>query len=110
MKTTRLNLHYFSIVLLFIICMVTSPLFIQAQDSEPDQDTVEVIQDQSSSFNDSVQFDDMEPIFYEAAEDEAEAADEGNMSGITLYVGIAIVLLIALIVLKKVGGKRKTKE
>ena len=103
MKATFLKLLSLSFLLLFLVGMITSPLSAIAQDAE--SDTVEAVQDNSSSFNDSVQFDDMEPIFYEAADDEAEAVSEEG-SGVMLYVGIAVVLVIILIVLKKVGKKK----
>jgi len=103
MKTTLLKLLTLSFLFLFVFGMVVSPFAAIAQDAE--KDTVEAVQDNSSSFNDSVQFDDMEPIFYEAAEDEAEPASAGG-SSIWLYVGIAVVLVIMLIVLKKVGKKK----
>ena len=103
MKATFLKLLSLSFLLLFLVGMITSPLSAIAQDAE--SDTVEVVQDNSSSFNDSVQFDDMEPIFYEAADDEAETVSEEG-SGVMLYVGIAVVLVIILIVLKKVGKKK----
>ena len=105
MKTTFLKLLSLSFLFLFAFGMVISPIAAIAQDAE--KDTVEAAEDNSSSFNDSVQFDDMEPIFYEAAEDEAETVSEEG-SGIMLYAGIAIVLVIVLIVLKKVGGKKKS--
>ncbi|MCG8306006.1 MAG: hypothetical protein MI975_01355 [Cytophagales bacterium] len=104
MKTILLKLRAFGFSLFFIFTMIVNPLTILAQDAE--KDTVETVQDNSSSFNDSVQFDDMEPIFYEAAEEEAEPAGKSG-SGIFLYVGIAAVLIIVLIVLKKMG-KRKS--
>ncbi len=104
MKTTLLKLLSLSFLFLFVFGMIISPLTAIAQDAE--KDTVEA-PDNSSSFNDSVQFDDMEPIFYEAADDEAEPVSEGG-SSIMLYVGIAVVLVIILIVLKKVGGKKKS--
>jgi len=103
MKTTLLKLLTLSFLFLFVFGMIVSPLAAIAQDAE--KDTVEAVQDNSSSFNDSVQFDDMEPIFYEAAEDEEEPASEGG-SSIWLYVGIAVVLVAMLIVLKKVGKKK----
>jgi hypothetical protein len=72
-----------------------------------DQDTVEVIEDNSSAFNDSVQFDDMEPVFYEAADDEEVTSSEsGGTGNLWLYAGIAIVLVVVLIVLKKAGKKK----
>jgi len=104
MKTTFLKLLSLSFLFLFVFGMIISPLTVIAQDAE--KDTVEA-PDNSSSFNDSVQFDDMEPIFYEAADDDAEPASEEG-SGIMLYVGIAVVLVIILILLKKVGGKKKS--
>ncbi len=103
MKTTFLKLLSASFVFLFVSVMALNPTGALAQDA--DKDTVEVVQDNSSSFNDSVQFDDMEPIFYEAADDDEETASEGG-SNIVLYGGIAVVLLIILIVLKKVGKKK----
>lgn len=103
MKTTFLNLLSMSFVFLFVLGLALNPISALAQDAE--KDTVEAVQDNSSSFNDSVQFDDMEPIFYEAADDEEESASEGG-SNIVLYGGIAVVLLIVLIVLRKAGKKK----
>lgn len=103
MKTTILKLFTLSFLFLFVFGMIVSPLAAIAQDAE--KDTVEVSEDNSSSFNDSVQFDDMEPIFYEAADDEVEPASEEG-SNIMLYVGIAVVLVVVLVVLKKVGKKK----
>lgn len=104
MKATLLKLLSTGFLFLFVLGMVLTPLNSNAQDAE--KDTVDVLEDNSSSFNDSVQFDDMEPIFYEAAEDDAvDAASEGG-SNIMLYAGIAVVLLVVLIILKKVGKKK----
>ena len=103
MKRTILKLLSLSFLFLFMLGMIVSPLAAIAQDAE--NDTVKAAQDNSSSFNDSVQFDDMEPIFYEAADDEAETISEEG-SSIMLYVGIAVVLVVILIVLKKVGKKK----
>lgn len=100
MKATFLKLLTTSFLLIFVLGMVFSPVSVQAQD----EDSV-AVQDNSSSFNDSVQFDDMEPIFYEAVEEEVEPASDGD-SNIMLYAGIAVVLLVVLIVLKKVGKKK----
>ena len=106
MKTSFLKLLSLSFLFLFVFGLIVSPIAAIAQDAE--KDTVEAVQDNSSSFNDSVQFDDMEPIFYEAADDEAEPVSESS-SGIFLYDGLADVLIVILIVLKKVGGKKKTE-
>ena len=105
MKTTLLKLLATCFVFLFILGMALNPIHAIAQDAE--KDTVEAVQDNSSSFNDSVQFDDMEPIFYEATDDEEEVASEDN-SNIILYAGIAVVLLVILIALRKVGKKKKS--
>jgi hypothetical protein len=103
MKATILKLLSLSFLFLFMAGMIISPLSAIAQDA--DNDTVEAAQDNSSSFNDSVQFDDMEPIFYEAADDEPETVSEEG-SSIMLYAGIAVVLVIVLVVLKKMGKKK----
>jgi hypothetical protein len=70
-------------------------------------DSIEVIDENSSAFNDSVQFDDMEPVFYEAADDEEATTSESSGYGsIVLYAGIAVALVFVLIVLRK-SSKRK---
>ena len=103
MKTILLKLLSASFIFFFVLGLALNPIVAMAQDTE--KDTVEAVQDNSSSFNDSVQFDDMEPIFYEAAEDEEESVSE-NGSGMMLYVGIAVVLLVILLVLRKMGKKK----
>ena len=105
MKTTLLKLITYCFSLFFLFAMIIGPLKVFAQEEE--KDTVEAVQDNSSAFNDSVQFDDMEPIFYEATDDEEQPAEESSSSGIILYVGIAVVLVVVLVVLKKMG-KRKS--
>ena len=104
MKATKVSLQLSSFLFLFVIGMIAMPIATKAQQGTA-QDTTEAIQDNSSAFNDSVQFDDMEPIFYEATEDEVEPVSDSG-SGIVLYVGIAVVLLIVLILLKKFGKKK----
>ena len=107
MRTSFLKLIQTSLFLVMVIGMLVSPVALLAQEGETnEQDTIEVIEDNSSAFNDSVQFDDMEPVFYEAAEEEAPAESEGGMGTMLLYVGIAVVLIIVLIVLKKAGKKK----
>jgi hypothetical protein len=106
MKTTIFKLIQTSFLLAIVVGMLLTPLMGIAQEAT-DQDTVEVIEDNSSAFNDSVQFDDMEPVFYEAADDEEVTATEDSGTGsIMLYAGIAIVLVIVLVVLKKAGKKK----
>ncbi|NJN27749.1 MAG: hypothetical protein HC819_18170 [Cyclobacteriaceae bacterium] len=105
MKATLLKLISASFVFLLVFGMAQQPLNAQAPDSAEVQQDSAVLEDNSSSFNDSVQFDDMEPIFYEAAEDDAVETAADNGSNIWMYVGIAVVLLIVLVVLKKVSKK-----
>lgn len=104
MKTLFLKLALLGFAVLCISGMVLTPTVSTAQEAA--QDTVQAVEDKSSSFNDSVQFDDMEPIFFEATEDDEEVATDSGSSSIILYVGIAVALLVILIVLKKVGKKK----
>jgi Na+/H+ antiporter NhaC len=106
MKTSILKLIQASFFVAIVAALVVSPMMSIAQEAT-DQDTVEVIEDNSSAFNDSVQFDDMEPVFYEAADDEEVTSSEsGGTGNLWLYAGIAIVLVVVLIVLKKAGKKK----
>jgi hypothetical protein len=104
MKTSFLKLLSAGFLFLFVLGIMFHPLKTKAQDAQ--EDTVAAVQDNSSSFNDSVQFDDMEPIFYEAADDDATEKVASESSNIMLYAGIAVVLLVVLIVLKQVGKKK----
>jgi hypothetical protein len=109
MKTTILKLIQASFFVAIVVALAVSPMRSIAQDVGESAaiDTVEVIEDNSSAFNDSVQFDDMEPVFYEAADDEEVTSSEsGGTGNLWLYAGIAIVLVVVLIVLKKVGKKK----
>jgi Na+/H+ antiporter NhaC len=106
MKTSILKLIQASFFVAIVLALVVSPMMSIAQEAT-DQDTVEVIEDNSSAFNDSVQFDDMEPVFYEAADDEEVTSSEsGGTGNLWLYAGIAIVLVVVLIVLRKAGKKK----
>jgi Na+/H+ antiporter NhaC len=106
MKTSILKLIQASFFVAIVVALVVSPMMSIAQEAT-DQDTVEVIEDNSSAFNDSVQFDDMEPVFYEAADDEEVTSSESGGTGdLWLYAGIAIVLVVVLIVLRKAGKKK----
>jgi hypothetical protein len=110
MKTTLLKILPACFALLIFAALMFSTEMTMAQETtEPD--TTKAVQDNSSSFNDSVQFDDMEPIFYEATEDEAaEKPAEGGSSNLALYGGIIVALIIVLVVLKKVSKKTPTKS
>lgn len=102
MKAILMKLFIASIAMVLFF----GPVVSVAQEAEAEKDTVEAAQDNSSSFNDSVQFDDMEPIFYEAAEEDEAVSDDGGFGGTALYGGIAIVLVIVLVVLRKAGKKK----
>ena len=107
MKATLLKLISVNLILFLMLGLTINPSIAVGQDAESQtEDTTSAIQDNSSSFNDSVQFDDMEPIFYEAAEDEAEESDSDGTGGMMLYAGIAVVLLVVLIVLRRMGRKK----
>ena len=109
MKTTILTFIQASFFVAIAVALAVSPMMSIAQDVGEAAviDTVEIIEDNSSAFNDSVQFDDMEPVFYEAADDEEVTSSESEGTGnLLLYAGIAIVLVVVLIVLKKVGKKK----
>ena len=105
MKTRIKKLFLMFIAAIFMISMAILPYAAIAQDAEGD--TAAAVQDNSSSFNDSVKYDDMAPVFYEAEEDEttASAADSGY-GDLWLYGGAVVVLLIILIVLRKKGKKK----
>ena len=108
MRKSFFKLIQSSLLLTLVLGLLISPVVVAREaGQESEDDSVEVVEDNSSAFNDSVQFDDMEPVFYEAADDEEATADsEGGMGGMLLYIGIAVVLIIVLIVLKKAGKKK----
>jgi len=110
MKTTLLKILPACFTLFLAATLTFNYSNVIAQDATP-ADTTKSVKDNSSSFNDSVQFDDMEPIFYEATEDDAAAKPaESNTSNLTLYGGIIVGLVVVLVVLKKVGKKKPTKD
>jgi hypothetical protein len=109
MRKSFIKLIRSGLFITLILGFLITPASVMAQEAseETTEDSVEVVEDNSSAFNDSVQFDDMEPVFYEATEDEEEATGtEEGMGGMLLYIGIAVVLIIVLIVLKKAGKKK----
>jgi hypothetical protein len=106
MKTSILKLIQASFFVAIVLALVVSPMMSIAQEAT-DQYTVEGIEDNSAAFNDSVQFDDMEPVFYEAADDEEVTSSESGGTGdLWLYAGIASVRVVVLIVLRKAGKKK----
>lgn len=107
MRKIAFKVFHASIFLALILGLFLSPSMLIAQQEDSTSEKEVVVQDNSSSFNDSVQFDDMEPVFYEAAKDtKAVAQEKESGGGIVLYVGIAVVLIIVLVVLKKLGKKK----
>lgn len=108
MRKAAFKVFQASILLALFFGLLLSPSILIAQQEDTTSQEEGVVQDNSSSFNDSVQFDDMEPVFYEAAKDTNTTVAEDNSRDIFLYAGIAVVLIIVLILLKKLG-KRKPK-
>ncbi len=92
----------FAIILMTFVAV--SPLVVTAQDAETD--TTEAVEDNSSAFNDSVKYDDMAPVFYEAEDDDQAQPAASGYGDIWLYAGAVIVLIVILIVLKKKGKKK----
>lgn len=110
MKTPLLKILQACLTLLIFTALTFNAGVANGQDTTTEPDTTKAVKDNSSSFNDSVQFDDMEPIFYEATEDEAaEKPAESNSSNIALYGGIIVVLIIVLVFLRRAGKKKSTK-
>lgn len=111
MKTTLLKILTACFALLIFAALTFSAGMVNGQETTTEPDTTKAVQDNSSSFNDSVQFDDMEPIFYEATEDEAvEKPAEGGSLNLALYGGIIVALIVVLVVLRKVGKKKPSKS
>ena len=110
MKTTILKILPACFTLLLFAVLTFNAGVTNGQETTT-PDTTKAVQDNSSSFNDSVQFDDMEPIFYEAAEDDAaEKPSETGSSSLVLYGGIIVALIAVLIVLRKSAKKKPSKS
>ncbi len=104
MKTQRKRFFPATVAVILVIFLAISPLMVAAQDVATD--TTEAVQDNSSAFNDSVKYDDMAPVFYEAEDDEQAQPATSGYGDIWLYAGAVIVLIIILIVLRKKGKKK----
>lgn len=111
MKTALFKILPACCTILLIVALSFHVEISLAQDTAT-SDTTKAVKDNSSSFNDSVQFDDMEPIFYEATEDDtaAEKPAENSSSGLALYGGIIVVLIVVLFALRKAGKKKPSKD
>ncbi len=101
------NTMKFYLSLLSFLVFVSFGL-VNAQDTnEADQDTVVTERaDDSSAFQDSIKYDDMDPIFYEAEEVAAapEAAD--NSMNMGLIIGIVALVVIIVIFLIRRSSKK----
>jgi hypothetical protein len=89
---------------LLVFFMLSMPLLSVAQDQATDTTQQPST---SSSFQDSVRFDDMDPIFYQAEEEPAQPVAKKNNTGII----IAVVVLAAAVVLwlvRKSAAKKKS--
>lgn len=104
MKTTRFKLNILGALFLMLAFLMYTP---DSVAQEQNQDTTQAVQDNSSAYNDSVQFDDMEPVFYEATDDDDQVADEKGTSYL-LYIGIIVALLVVLFVLRRAAGRKKS--
>jgi len=110
MKTTLLKILPACFTLLLFATLMFCTGVTNAQEATA-TDTTKAVQDNSSSFNDSVQFDDMEPIFYEATEDDAAAKPaETGSTNLVLYGGIIVALIVVLVVLRRSSKKKPSKS
>ena len=97
----------FSALAIFFVLVFMAPVSSSGQDTQSGDTTAVIDQtDDSSSFQDSVQYDDMDPIFYEAEEDEPAIAQKSKgMSTATIAGIIVVVLGIIIVLIKKFTAK-----
>ena len=88
---------------LFVLLMLCMPLVTVAQDEAAD--TVES-PSTSSSFQDSVRFDDMDPIFYQAEEAPAAPVVKKTNTGIIIAVVVVVAGIVLWLVRKSMAGKK----
>lgn len=101
-------IHVFGALVVFFALVFMTPAFSFGQDTKTGDTTAVVEQsEESSAFQDSVQFDDMDPIFYEAEADEPEIAQKSKGMSMATIVGIIVVVLgIIIVLIKKFTIKR----
>ncbi len=106
MKST--SIRFFGILVILLGLSFLSPIVSPAQEGQSTDTTSTVGQsDESSAFQDSVRFDDMDPIFYEAEEDEPLMKQKSKgMSMTTIAIILVVVLGIIIILVKKFTGKK----
>lgn len=95
--------------ILFSLLLFVSIGVVIAQSGDNGSDTAtEERVDNSSAFQDSIKYDDMDPIFYEAEEEEAAApAQESPQISTGLIIGIVAVVVIIIIFLIRRGSSKK---
>lgn len=100
-------IHVFGALAIFIALVLMAPVSSSGQDTQAGDTTAVIDQtDDSSSFQDSVQYDDMDPIFYEAEEDEPTVAQKSKGMSTATIAGIIIVVLgIIIVLIKKFTAK-----
>ncbi len=103
-------IHVFGSLVIFVALVFMVPASSSGQDTQPGDTTAVMGQtDDSSSFQDSVQYDDMDPIFYEAEEDEPAVAQKSKGMSTATIAGIIIVILgIIIVLIKKFTGKKSS--
>ena len=105
----RSIMRFFEILIVAGMLMFTVPANMMAQ-SNTTSDTARVTgpAEESSAFQDSVRFDDMDPIFYEAEEDEPVPEKKSTgWSPVTIAIILVVVLGVIIILIKKFTGKKK---
>lgn len=104
----NINTRFFGILIISLVLLFLSPIVSPAQEGQSVDTTSAVEQsDESSAFQDSVRFDDMDPIFYEAEEDEPVMKQKSKgMSMTTVAIILVVVLGIIVVLVKKFTGKK----
>ncbi len=105
----RSIIRFFEILTIAGALSFAVPENLMAQD-EKTADTTNVTgpAEESSAFQDSVRFDDMDPIFYEAEEEEPvmKQQSKGFSTG-TIAIVLVVVLGIIIVVVRKFTAKKK---
>ncbi len=105
----RSMIRFFEILAIAGALLFAAPAMVMSQ-SEPASDTANVNgpAEESSAFQDSVRFDDMDPIFYEAEEDEPVTKQKSTgLSTTTIAIVLVVVLVIIIVLVKKFTGKKE---
>jgi capsular polysaccharide biosynthesis protein len=97
----------FYLGLLSLLIFVSLGMAVAQDASEANQDTAtEERADDSSAFQDSIKYDDMDPIFYEAEEEEAAPAAPEKSMNMGLIIGIVALVVIVVFILIRRSSKK----